>query len=343
MSTQTEIPTPLARHGSGAGAGPGGAADPVDPSWARAAHLLRLLQTSPPRLSPSARARIVSRLDERGSASEPRRARALWPAAIVAALVLFAGGAVGAAWGLAPARRLLGELLGARLGTVRTVAFARPLEASTTPLPAPVIVVPTAPVAEPVPSSHETVRPGAASPRRHLAVAPAGSAAPPSEDPIVAESRLLADALTSLRQQRDPRRALRALDEYERRFPTGALGPEASAARIDALLALGRRAQALERLETLPLEHLPRGAELRVLRGELRAGRGQLAGALEDFSAVLSMPGAPPAVAERALYGRGSCRSRAGDPAGARADLQDYLRRFPSGQFAGPAGHALLE
>jgi len=137
--------------------------------------------------------------------------------------------------------------------------------------------------------------------------------------------------------------ALASLDEYERRFAAGALAPEAAAARIDALLALGQRPQALSRLEALSLDRMPRGAELRTLRGELRAGRGALGAALDDFTAVLAMPGAAPSVVERALYGRGSCRSRLGDVAGARADLSEVLRRFPNGSFAEPARRALRD
>jgi tetratricopeptide (TPR) repeat protein len=212
-----------------------------------------------------------------------------------------------------------------------------------------VAAVPAPPAVEEEPAPDVSVPPPppvrAAAPRPRPAARPVETApeAAPAEAPIVAESRLLAEALATLRQHHDPQQALRALDAYERRFPSGALAPEAAAARIDALLALGRRGQALERLESLQLERLPRGAELRVLRGELRAGRGRLAEAVSDFSAVLSLAAAPPAVVERALYGRGSCRSRLGDAAGARADLREVVRRFPGGALAGAAERALRD
>jgi hypothetical protein len=321
----------------------------------RAAELLRVLQTPPPRLSSSARARIVARLDEGAARVGPARRRALWPAALAAAVVLFAGGAVGAAWGIEPARRFLGRFLSTPVVTAAPASAPARHAALAPQASAPDDVSPALeariepPVIELTELTSIVVEPRRdtrSRPQRHARADVQGTGpaeAPPSEAPVVVESRLLAEALTDLRQRRDPQGALRALDEYERRFPSGALAPEASAARIDALLALGRRSQALQRLETLSLERLPRGTELRVLRGELRAGRGELGGAVDDFGAVLALTGAPTGVVERALYGRGSCRARLGDVAGARADLQDTLRRFPNGPFAEPARRALRD
>jgi tetratricopeptide (TPR) repeat protein len=300
-----------------------------DATETRAAELLRALQPPPARLAPSARARIVATLEERATREQAPR-RMVWPAAVAAAIVLFAGGVVGAAWGIPSARRWLG----------RWVAAPAPTPARPAAAPAPA-APPAAPVLAPAPEP--SVEP-APEPRRHVAHAPRPhETAAPAEDPVVAESRLLATALQDLRQRHDAQAALAALDDYERRFPAGALAPEATAARIDALLALGRRAQALTRLEALSLDHLPRGAELRTLRGELRAGRGELGAALDDFTAVLALPGAPSSVVERALYGRGSCRSRLGDVAGARTDLNEVLRRFPNGPYAEPARRALRD
>jgi TolA-binding protein len=310
-----------------------------DATEARAAELLRVLQAPPPRLPPSARARIAAALDARAARAPATRALR-WPAAVTAALVLFAGGAVGAAWGLAPARRLIVRWLAPEVAAPPPAAPKRVAEVIHEPAPAP----PVEPAVQP--ALDEAAAPVAEPRRAHPAHARAHEAPPPSEDPVVAESRLLASALQDLRQRRDPKGALAALDDYERRFPSGALAPEAAAARVDALLALGRRGEALARLEALPLDRLPRGAELRALRGELRAGRGELGAALDDFSAVLAMTGAqgaPPNVVERALYGRGSCRARLGDVAGARADLEELLRRFPGGPHAEPARRALRD
>jgi regulator of sirC expression with transglutaminase-like and TPR domain len=77
-----------------------------------------------------------------------------------------------------------------------------------------------------------------------------------------------------------------------------------------------------------------------VLRGELRAGAGRLAPAIQDFDAVLAL-GGHDELAGRALYGRGSCRARLGDTPGARADLERYLQLFPRGRFAADAEKAL--
>jgi len=324
MSAPFETPTRLVEAAS------------AGPTEARAAELLRALQAPPARLAPSARARIAAALDAR-SARAPASRALRWPAAVAAALVLFAGGVVGAAWGLVPARRWLGQWL--IVESVPPATVTAPARRAA--VPAPAEAPPAAPVIEPVVESAAAVPEARRARPAHAARAHEAPA--PSEDPVVAESRLLAGALQELRQRRDPQAALRALDEYERRFPAGALAPEAAAARVDALLALGRRGQALERLEGLPLDRLPRGAELRALRGELRSGRGELGAALDDFSVVLGMKGAPASVVERALYGRGSCRSRLGDVAGARADLDELLRRFPGSKFAEPARRALRD
>ena len=53
------------------------------------------------------------------------------------------------------------------------------------------------------------------------------------------------------------------------------LKQQAQAARVDALLLLGRRSEALGLLEQTTFTRLPRGGELTVLRGELRAASGR--------------------------------------------------------------------
>lgn len=320
MSAPIENPVPLAQD-----------------TEANSGRLLRIVQSTPARLPTAARARIATRLDAETNPADPARARLLWPAFVVGGLLLFAGGAVGAAWGLAPARRFVVQLLH------RPPAPRVAVRATAAPVAAPAPAAPPEeepPIEAPPPAPVAPVR---AAPRARSQAARPVEAPPPADAPIVVESRMLADALAALRQRHEPQQALRALDAYERRFPAGALAPEAAAARIDALLALGRRGQALERLDGLQLERLPRGAELRVLRGELRAGRGRLDEAVSDFSAVLALSAAPPAVVERALYGRGSCRSRLGDAAGARADLREVIRRFPTGALAGAAERALRD
>jgi TolA-binding protein len=138
-----------------------------------------------------------------------------------------------------------------------------------------------------------------------------------------------------LRQRRDADGALAALDAYDARFPRGTLRREAEGARVDALLLLGRDAEALALLRRLALAPQGRDQELRVIRGELEAGASPAA-AVDDFDRVLDE--APPAaLAERALYGRAACLLRAGDRAAAGRDLRAYLGRFPAGRFANEA------
>jgi tetratricopeptide (TPR) repeat protein len=158
------------------------------------------------------------------------------------------------------------------------------------------------------------------------------------------EQALLGDALRSLRRQGDPRTALALLDDYARRFPDTELAPEASMLRAEALLGLGRNADALGVLDHLSLAGMPNRDERWVLRGELRAAAGRWREACADFESALATPkidSGARGVKERALWGRASARSRLGDEAGARADLTLYLRLFPTGRFATQAAGLL--
>jgi hypothetical protein len=160
-------------------------------------------------------------------------------------------------------------------------------------------------------------------------VAGGGLAAP--EGPLAGEAALLGEALRALNVRREPLASLGALDAYDLRYPAGALRREALVARIDALLALGRREEALELLEKAgELRALPKGRELEVLRGELRARAGDCRRAAADFEDVL---GARDPLSERALWGLAVC--------GSRPDLERYLREYPNGTFAPQARAAL--
>jgi hypothetical protein len=160
---------------------------------------------------------------------------------------------------------------------------------------------------------------------------------------IAAEQALLGQAIKSLRDARDPRMALTLLTQHAERFPRGELASEATMVRIEALLALGRRDEALELLDRLPLASLPNRHEQLVVRGELRASHGRWPEARQDFDEAIRTRDLSTANAriralqERALWGRASARSRLGDQDGARADLLLYLRHFPEGRFAGSA------
>jgi hypothetical protein len=179
----------------------------------------------------------------------------------------------------------------------------------------------------------ETPPQAGAPPEAREAPPEARVAPPPSA--LAAETALLAEALTRLRQHRDPAGALAALDAYDARAPRGTLRREADGARVDALIMLGRDGDALAVLRTLALQPRGRDQELRVVRGELAAAQ-DCAGAVADFDRVLA-DGPPARLVERALHGRATCLARLGDSAAARRDLLEYLRRFPEGRFAAEA------
>jgi TolA-binding protein len=154
----------------------------------------------------------------------------------------------------------------------------------------------------------------------------------PSAPTLSQEVRALDQAIGLLRRDRNAGAALSALDAYLAGYPHGVLSREARLARVDALLMLQRLDEAQNALETLPLDSHRRETELQVIRGELRA-RSNCARAEEDYSAVLARS-ADAALVERALYGRGACRAKRGDGAGAAEDLRRYLERFPNGAHA---------
>jgi hypothetical protein len=159
---------------------------------------------------------------------------------------------------------------------------------------------------------------------------PAPAPRPPSA--LSAEAKLLRQAIERLHRHGDPAGALTALDEQRARFPAGDLREDADLVRLDALLALDRRAEALALLEGKPLDAGPRVDDLRVTRAELRAA-GDCARALPDLDRALTRA-LPAPLIERALRARALCHVRRGDRPAAERDLRDYLTRFPDGRFA---------
>jgi len=156
--------------------------------------------------------------------------------------------------------------------------------------------------------------PGVAPPVRSLSPAPPGPAimppafeAAPAGLPAGAETSQIRDALVQLRRERNPARALELVDVYDGRYPAGLWREEAAVIRIEALLALGRSGEALERCEALPQAALDRAPRLRVTRGELRVRYGRCDEAKSDFSAVLGLA-VTEEVRGRALRGQAACR-----------------------------------
>lgn len=219
----------------------------------------------------------------------------------------------------------------AAYGVQRLVDAPRAAKSAEAPAPTPFVqkAESHARATETQPSAVEET-PSLEAPKRAVAAFPETSSGA-----LGRESELLSRALAKLRRDRDASAALTLLDEHARTFPNGTLNLEADVARVDALLALGRNAEALGLLERLPIDRLGRGAELRVIRGELLA-QGDPRKALGDFDRALAM-GLPQALEERALFGRAASRLKIGDEAGGRADLASYLAKYPNGRFAAQA------
>jgi hypothetical protein len=110
----------------------------------------------------------------------------------------------------------------------------------------------------------------------------------------------------ALRQKRDPGRTLSLLDDYDARFSTKVLAPEAARLRIDALLLAGRRHRALDELNRLVLSEGTRDLELGLIRGELRAAGGDCRRAVSDFDRVLARA-SDGSMKRRAEAGRAAC------------------------------------
>ena len=155
------------------------------------------------------------------------------------------------------------------------------------------------------------------------------------------ESHFIAVALKKLRQNHDARGAIDALEEYRASFPNGRLGAEAGLIRVEALLSLGERAEALHALDgDSAIGQGPRSRELLVLRGELRASANRCSEAVSDLGKSLS---ASPhdAIDARALFARASCLSRLHQYEAARRDLERYQAHFPNGANAAVAAGLL--
>lgn len=217
--------------------------------------------------------------------------------------------------------------------------------------PAPVVEPPPvgeAPKSAPAPAKHRP-RVAIVNEPPPLPPPPPAVAPPPAApSPIAVEQALLGQAVKALRDGHDARTALALLAQHAQQFPHGALASEESMLRVEALLALGRHDEALSILDRTQLASLPNREEQLVVRGELRASNRRWREAKQDFDDALGAGRGLPAasakartIQERALWGRASARSRLGDEAGARADLELYLKHFPGGRFAASATASL--
>jgi tetratricopeptide (TPR) repeat protein len=142
----------------------------------------------------------------------------------------------------------------------------------------------------------------------------------------------LAEAIRWLRKDRAPASALRLLDRRESELVKAGFGHETLILRVEALLALGRRAEVLRLLDAASLTHVAASRALLVTRGELRAEANRCAEGLGDFELVLARSRQ---VDRQALTGRALCRKRLGDLAGAGADIQRLREEFPNQRLPG--------
>lgn len=314
-------------------------------------HLGALIQNgvAPPGLNGEALERVWARLD-RGPTF--RGNHILWSLkwAFVAIVLMVSSAVVGAetgvwTWPGVMVRRLTGHtslptpsVFRRVRAPGRQVAASRP--PATTPVPRPEVPDSPAPAVEASAVARPAPAIGSPRTRRRLPEAAPPKEAQPSpsagEDTALAEeSQLLGRVIGRLRHGGDPSEALAELDRYAARFPTGVLAYEAQRARVDGFLLAGRLAEARATLSTLTLGTGARDRELRLIRAELTAEKG-CGAALTDYETVLSEGGSGP-LAERALWGKATCHDRLGDPSSARADLSEYLGRFPDGPHAVPA------
>jgi hypothetical protein len=140
--------------------------------------------------------------------------------------------------------------------------IAAPVAPTPPALQTPAEVPRSVPAPLPVPAASATAAPAVTRSEVHAAASGVPTAAPPS---LADETRVLEAAQRELASGR-ARSALSLLDEHEKRFPSGALGEEGTAARVLSLCALGRTEEA-RRIATAFLERSPRSPLIPRLRG----------------------------------------------------------------------------
>lgn len=230
---------------------------------------------------------------------------------------------------------------------VRKMALATPYlaEPMATPPPAAVerrlapLPAPTATYSSPAPlPASSTIVPPVVQPRAAPVVpVPAVAPVPPAAKPVASDPVLFGQALRKLRSEDDPAAALAALEQHAQAYPRSAFSGERSALEVEALLTLHRDREALQKLDGMNVEKLPRSGERLVVRGELRAAARRWLDAKEDFDRALSRVSGSPAWHERALWGRGVARLRCGEREAGMEDIERYHDLYPKGRFAAEA------
>lgn len=148
-------------------------------------------------------------------------------------------------------------------------------------------------------------------------------------------ARLRRDVLSN------PSAALSTLDEYELRFASGTLAPEAKMAKIDLLARLGRGDEALRASDALLANPIgqARVVELRLLRGNLLRDKRDCAAAEREYRLIEARPGPR---GDQAQFARAACLEALGQTEAAIAAYRRYLER-PGAMQAARAQQRLSE
>jgi hypothetical protein len=187
-----------------------------------------------------------------------------------------------------------------------------------------ILVPPPRPVGRPLPP---VAKPSAAlvveAPASVRVEAPVEAAVEPV---VESEEVLLLGQAHLANQAHDGPRALRQLELYRARFPSGMLSEEATLLEVEVRLAGHDESKALAVLDRALVVASRRRNELQLVRSELLASLGRCEEALTAFEAQKE---GDPSLQERAWMGWAICQLHQGNPAPARAALEEYLRRFP--------------
>jgi hypothetical protein len=227
---------------------------------------------------------LIARAREADGPGAERRARvkrAVAAALVAASATVGATGTVAAAGVAGKSALTAGSVaiwlgIGAALGTVASAPAL--VVRLTRPEPSAHVAGPASPTSRVVEAPADVARPASApvsadtaemttapvAARNEVRATASGVAAEPPPS-LRDETRVLEAAQRELASGR-ARSALSLLDEHEKRFPSGALGEERSAARVLSLCALGRTEEA-RRTATAFLEGSPRSPLIPRLRG----------------------------------------------------------------------------
>jgi tetratricopeptide (TPR) repeat protein len=148
---------------------------------------------------------------------------------------------------------------------------------------------------------------GPAAPKQRRRVVSARPPIAARANTLADETQRLSTAISLMRKGANPAGALQEIDEYRRAYPEAHFASEARMLRIEALIALGYRHEALDELAPTEIPSLPRAEELWVVRGELLLELNRSREALDAFDSALRVARTDSLI-ERALSGRATAQ-----------------------------------